>query len=181
MRWVQLKKAQLRPKPQHEDQIRRVDQVLEALDPELISKRAIDCKQYARALFYLEPHIFHRSTTGGKKPVEEQDNKEDENRLLQSLSDIYTQIDDPDGLEGVSARLPFVDIAQQTLNHRKAGRWTAAQTWYEIRLAESPKDLDVQIDLLTCLKESGQHGMFIPARQPDVDAPWRCSMHCFGD
>ena len=159
MRWVQLKKSQSHPKAQHEGQIKRVEQVLRALDPELISKRALDCKQYARALFYLEPHIFHKSTSTGNG-LSSQSNADEEARLLQSLSDIYTQIDDPDGLEGVSARLPFVDLAQQTLNHRKAGRWTAAQTWYEIRLAESPSDLGLQLDLLTCLRESGQYGKF---------------------
>ena len=74
------------------------------------------------------------------------------------LQDIYTQIDEPDGIEGISAHLHVLDIDQQILAHRKAGRWTAAQSWYEIKLAETPDDMDVQVNLLTCLKESGQHG-----------------------
>jgi hypothetical protein len=51
-----------------------------------------------------------------------------------------------------------LDIDQQILAHRKAGRWTAAQSWYEIKLAENPDNIDTQLNLLTCLKESGQHG-----------------------
>ncbi|KAH8885781.1 hypothetical protein GQ53DRAFT_797114 [Thozetella sp. PMI_491] len=159
MRWVQLRKSQPGLKPKHESQIKRVEQVIKALDPELLSRRAVDCRQYARALFFLEPHIFQQESTKGRRHSPE--SAAEEARLLQSLSDIYTQIDDPDGLEGVSARLPIVDIGQQTLNHRKAGRWTAAQTWYEIRLAESPENVDVQLDLLTCLKESGQHDVLL--------------------
>lgn len=126
--------------------------VLDAIPAEIISRRAIECKSYARALFYWEQHIrnFRDST------------KEDPERTtlhLQRLQDIYTQIDEPDGIEGISAHLHVLDIDQQILGHRKAGRWTAAQSWYEIKLAEDPDDIDVQVNLLTCLKESGQHGV----------------------
>jgi serine/threonine-protein kinase ATR len=131
--------------------IKLVEGVIGSLDPELISQRAVDCKEYARALFFLEPHIENRRQSA---------EKEENDRILQSLQSIYTQIDDPDGLEGVSAHMQHVTLDQQALTHRKAGRWTAAQTWYEIRLAESPDDEDIQVDLLTCLKESGQHGQF---------------------
>jgi serine/threonine-protein kinase ATR len=78
--------------------------------------------------------------------------------LLERLQDIYTQIDEPDGIEGISAHLHVLDIDQQILAHRKAGRWTAAQSWYEIKLAEEPYNINTQLNLLTCLKESGQHG-----------------------
>ena len=74
------------------------------------------------------------------------------------MQDIYSQIDEPDGIEGVSAQLHVLDIEQQIIGHQKAGRWTAAQTWYEIKLAEKPDDVDIQVNLLNCLKESGQHG-----------------------
>lgn len=83
----------------------------------------------------------------------------DTHPLLERLQDIYTQIDEPDGIEGISAHLHVLDIDQQILGHRKAGRWAAAQSWYEIKLAEDPDDVDVQVNLLHCLKESGQHGM----------------------
>ncbi|KAK4229553.1 protein kinase rad3 [Podospora fimiseda] len=123
--------------------------IVHGLDPELISRRALDCGEYARALFWLEPHI------------EQQDNSspdEDQNhRLRTSLQKIYTEIDEPDSLEGISAHFAAVTLDQEALNHRKAGRWTAAQSWYEIRHAESPDDPDIQVDLLTCLKESGQY------------------------
>lgn len=78
--------------------------------------------------------------------------------LYERLQHIYTQIDEPDGIEGISTKLPVLNVDQQILEHRKAGRWTAAQSWYELLLNEKPDDLDTQINLLTCLKESGQHG-----------------------
>ena len=115
---------------------------------ELVSQRAIECRSYSRALFYWEQHIRQvRDKTKELKTVD-----------MVQLQDIYTQIDEPDGIEGISAHLHVLDIDQQILAHRKAGRWTAAQSWYEIKLAETPDDMDVQVNLLTCLKESGQHG-----------------------
>jgi serine/threonine-protein kinase ATR len=159
MRWLQVKRSKHGLTSRENAWIKSVQEVIGFLDPELISQRAVDCNEYARALFFLEPHMESR---------EKKAEKEENDRILQSLQNIYTQVDDPDGLEGVSAHLQHVTLDQQALNHRKAGRWTAAQTWYEIRLAESPDDADIQLDLLTCLKESGQHGQFLSARVKDA-------------
>jgi serine/threonine-protein kinase ATR len=151
MRWVYLKRMTPNPSTREAAGIEKVAEFLASFPAELISQRAMDCSAYSRALFHLEQHI--------RQVDEVQDGNHDRNRLVQRVQDIYTQIDEPDGLEGISAHLHVLDIEQQVLSHRKAGRWTAAQTWYEIKLAEEPDNVDVQIDLLTCLKESGQHGM----------------------
>lgn len=160
MRWIQLKThTQLGPRDL--SAMEKLQKVLDSIPAELISRRAVDCRAYARALFHLEQHI--RQVDEEKRDTSERD------RLLQRLQDIYTQIDEPDGLEGISAHLHVLDVNQQVLSHRKAGRWAAAQTWYEIKLAEDPDNVDIQIDLLTCLKESGQHGKFLimcPLRMP---------------
>ncbi|KAK0655783.1 hypothetical protein B0T16DRAFT_487236 [Cercophora newfieldiana] len=154
MRWLHAKKS-IHPSAQqaerHKTSIELVENLITALDRKLLSKRAVDCKEYARALFFLEPYF------------EEQQNipPDEEEHLTQTIQSIYTQVDDPDGLEGISARVMNISLDQQALNHRKAGRWTAAQSWYEIRLAESPSDTNVQLDLLTCLRESGQHDVLL--------------------
>ncbi len=128
----------------------RVNALLELIPPEVTSRRAVECKSYSRALFYWEQHIRH---------ARDKDKSSKTNTaLLERLQDIYTQIDEPDGIEGISAHLHVLDIDQQILAHRKAGRWTAAQSWYEIKLAEEPDNVNTQLNLLTCLKESGQHG-----------------------
>ncbi|KAI9673387.1 MAG: serine/threonine-protein kinase M1 [Caeruleum heppii] len=133
-------------------QIRRVEKLLSSIPAEDISRRAIECKSFARALFHWEQHIRQvrdkKHTRPGQPTLE---------ALFERLQDIYTQIDEPDGIEGISAHLHVLNIDQQILEHRKAGRWTAAQSWYELRLAEQPDDLEIQASLLACLKESGQH------------------------
>ncbi|KAH8201173.1 hypothetical protein TruAng_004641 [Truncatella angustata] len=152
-RWLQIKRSRQSQTPQDAAWIDRVQILLNSIPAELISQRAVDCKSYSRALFHLEQHIREVDQVKG--------NSNERERLLLRLQDIYAQIDEPDGLEGISAHLRVVDINQQILSHRKAGRWTAAQTWYEVRLAEDPENVDVQIELLTCLKESGQHDVLL--------------------
>ncbi|KAI4595424.1 serine/threonine-protein kinase M1 [Pestalotiopsis sp. 9143b] len=153
MRWLQIKRSRQSLTPQDDVWIRRVQTILNAIPAELISQRAVDCKSFSRALFHLEQHIRQVDEKKASSEVKE--------RLLLRLQDIYAQIDEPDGLEGISAHLHVLDINQQILSHRKAGRWTEAQTWYEVRLAEDPDNVDVQTELLNCLKESGQHDVLL--------------------
>ncbi len=134
-------------------QIRSVEQVLSTIPAEVISQRAMECNSFARALFHWEQYIRQQKS----KPSVHKELALLE-PLFEHLQNIYTKIDEPDGIEGISAHIHVLNIDQQILEHRKAGRWTAAQSWYEIILAEKPDDTDVQVSLLTCLKESGQHG-----------------------
>ena len=133
-------------------QMKRVEQLLSAIPAEVISKRAVECKSYSRALFYWEQYIRQQRNLTG-----ENDHSQLE-PLYQRLQDIYTQIDEPDGIEGLSSQLHALNIDQQMLEARKAGRWGAAQSWYEVQLNKLPEDNDIQMNLLTCLKESGHHG-----------------------
>jgi serine/threonine-protein kinase ATR len=151
-----LKASQSRGQISAEGDIQLVNSVLEVIPAEIISQRAVECKSYSRALFHWEQHI-RAIRNIDKDPATK-------TLLLERLQDIYTQIDEPDGIEGISAHLHVLDIDQQILGHRKAGRWTAAQSWYEIKLAEDPEDPDVQVNLLTCLKQSGQHGILYSLR-----------------
>jgi serine/threonine-protein kinase ATR len=136
-----------------DQEILLVTSFLKLIPAEIIAQRAVECKSYSRALFYWEQHI---------RNIREQTKDSDAiNNLLGRLQDIYTQIDEPDGIEGLSAHLHVLDIDQQILGHQKAGRWTTAQSWYEIKLTEDPDSVDVQVNLLSCLKESGQHGWLL--------------------
>ena len=137
----------------HLAQVNSVQDVLTAIPAQIMSRRAVECRSYSRALFYWEQYIreqrqFRSDTDDGLE------------QLYEKLQDIYTQIDEPDGIEGISSHLQVLNIDQQILEHRKAGRWTAVQSWYELRLTEEPNDTEVQFNLLTCLKESGQYGKF---------------------
>ncbi|TKA57007.1 hypothetical protein B0A49_10588, partial [Cryomyces minteri] len=132
-------------------QISSVERVLSGIPAEVIARRAVECGSYARALFHWEQYVRQQ-----KKIASDRGETANEEFLYQRLQDIYTQIDEPDGIEGISTHLHVLDPDQQVLDHRKAGRWTAAQSWYELELATKPDNVDVQTNLLTCLRESGQ-------------------------
>jgi serine/threonine-protein kinase ATR len=135
-------------------QISRVEGILQCIPAEVISRRAVECGSYARALFHWEQ--YYRQQQQVKVQAKERFSEKDD--MLQHLQMIYAQIDEPDCMEGISAHLRVLNPEQQIIEDRKAGRWTAAQSWYEIALAEKPNDTETQINLLTCLKESGQYG-----------------------
>lgn len=136
-------------------QVSRVEGILQLIPAEIISQRAVECGSYARALFHWEQ--YYRQQRDVKAESNQSFLEKDE--LLQHLQMIYAHIDEPDSIEGISAHLKVLNPEQQIIEDRKAGRWTAAQSWYEIALAERPNDAETQINLLTCLKESGQYGM----------------------
>ncbi|KAG9191621.1 serine/threonine-protein kinase ATR [Alternaria panax] len=134
-------------------QVSRVEGILQLIPAEIISRRAVECGSYARALFHWEQYFRQQrdKKAASKQPFPEKDD------LLQHLQMIYAHIDEPDSIEGISAHLKVLNPEQQIIEDRKAGRWTAAQSWYEIALSEKPNDVETQINLLTCLKESGQY------------------------
>ncbi|KAF1947946.1 hypothetical protein EJ02DRAFT_429695 [Clathrospora elynae] len=134
-------------------QISRVEGVMQLIPAEVISRRAVECGSYARALFHWEQYF--RQQQQFRAETNQHFTEKDE--LLQHLQMIYAHIDEPDCIEGISAHLKVLNPEQQIIEDRKAGRWTAAQSWYEIALAEKPNDVETQINLLTCLKESGQY------------------------
>lgn len=134
-------------------QFSAVEQLLQLIPAKIISKRSVECGSYARALFHWEQYYREeqqKSETAGGVFIKDE--------MLQHLQHIYAQIDEPDSIEGISAHLLVLNPEQQIMEHRKAGRWTAAQTWYELALADKPNDPETQVNLLTCLKESGQYG-----------------------
>jgi serine/threonine-protein kinase ATR len=108
-------------------------------------------------LFHWEQHI--RQTVERASTEREAANMEDQFKHLQQ---IYAQIDELDGVEGISTKLQILDPEQQVLEHKRAGRWTAAQSWYELSLAETPNDQSLQFQLLSCLKSAGRYGTFTP-------------------
>ncbi|PYH47273.1 protein kinase MEC1 [Aspergillus saccharolyticus JOP 1030-1] len=131
-------------------QVKAVEALLVSIPPEIISRRAVECKSFSRALFHWEQYIRQFNS----QPETRQESSTES--LYQRLQHIYSQIDEPDGIEGISSNLHALNIEQQVLEHRKAGRWATAQSWYELQVQKDPDNGEAQWNLLTCLKESGQ-------------------------
>ncbi|KAF2147721.1 hypothetical protein K461DRAFT_248608 [Myriangium duriaei CBS 260.36] len=135
-------------------QISSVDKVVSSIPAHIIAQRAIECGSYARALFHWENHIREQQDRG-KVDVSDRDD------MYKRLQSIYSEIDEPDGLDGIAAQISILTPEQQAFQHVRAGRWSAAQSWYEIELASRPDDHDLHIGLLTCLQRSGQSNQVV--------------------
>jgi serine/threonine-protein kinase ATR len=137
---------------QDQGQIETIERFLATIPADLVATRAMECGTYARALFNWEQYIRQSRPLiplASSNPVSDEMN----DRLI----DIYSQIDEPDGLEGISAHLSILSDEQQATLHARSGRWTAAQAWYELQLAERPHDEELQTSLLQCLRETGRY------------------------
>ena len=133
-------------------QISGIEAILGVIPLQTISNRAAECGSYSRALYYWEKYMREC------REVNRGDEKEME-KMYEKLQRIYTQIDEPDGIEGISTYLHVLDIDQQVLEHQKAGRWATVQSWYETSLHGWPESLKVKKGLLESLRDSGQYGL----------------------
>lgn len=133
-------------------QIESVEKFLASIPAELVANRAIECGSYSRALFNWEQFIRQ-----SRPLIPSASSAGDSEDLYDKLLDIYANIDEPDGLEGISAHLSILSDEQQATLHARSGRWTAAQAWYEMQLADNPNDVELQTSLLSCFRESDRY------------------------
>ena len=135
-----------------EEALLRVDSVLASVDQGLMAKAAFQCKAYARSLMNLEQQIMALRERNATAP-ELQDHYE-------RLHEMYAHLDEPDGMEGVSTMILSPSLEHQIRQHESTGRWTSAQSCWEVRLQHEPENLEYHLGLLRCLKNLGHYGTF---------------------
>ncbi|KAG8631884.1 hypothetical protein KVT40_001024 [Elsinoe batatas] len=150
---IQLQRAGHSPDETEEEvamaQISSIERLVESIPANIITTRAIECGSYTRALFHWENHIREEQQRSGL-------DASTRDGMYLRLQSIYSEIDEPDGLDGIAAQMNILTPEQQAWQHLQAGRWTAAQSWYEIELMDKPDDRETQANLLVCLQQSGQ-------------------------
>ena len=135
---------------QLEDQLFRLDSILSSIDQSLMAKAAFQCKAFARSLMNFEQQV-----------VTIQERKSDNKDLpsyYEKLHEIYAQLDEPDGMEGISTLILSPSLEHQIRQHESTGRWTSAQSCWEVRLQESPDNVNFHLGLLRCLRNLGHYG-----------------------
>ncbi len=141
-----------------EEQLLRVDSILSSIDRNLMAQAALQCKAYARALMSFEQQILAVQTRDPQK--------EELPTYYERLHEIYAHLDEPDGMEGVSTLILSPSIEHQIRQHESTGRWTAAQSCWEVQLQHSPNDIKSHLGLLKCLRNLGHYGMCYPCVRP---------------
>ncbi|KAJ3291727.1 serine/threonine-protein kinase M1 [Borealophlyctis nickersoniae] len=138
------------PDTENDTAATHVEQLLGSIPQAAMAEASYRCKAFARALLHFEQHIRNERASGKDALAM--------NLLYAHLQKIYSHLDEPDGMEGISTLFVAPTLEQQILEHESAGRWTAAQTCYEVCLQQNPEKLDNQLGLLNCLKNLGHFG-----------------------
>jgi serine/threonine-protein kinase ATR len=119
-----------------------------------MARAALQCKAYARSLMNFEQQV---STLLSRSPQ-----SEDLPSYYERLHEIYSHLDEPDGMEGVSAMILSPSLEHQIRQHESTGQWTSAQSCWEVRLQQSPDNVDFHLGLLRCLRNLGHYGTSFP-------------------
>lgn len=134
-----------------EEQLVRVDSMVSSIDQNLMAGAALRCKAYARALMSFEQQaVLLRDTKNTDTLADYYDR----------LHEIYAQLDEPDGMEGITTFILTPSLEHQIRQNESTGRWTAAQSCWEVQLQRAPNELTSHLGLLRCLKNLGHYGMF---------------------
>ncbi|KAH9464248.1 hypothetical protein Pst134EB_003780 [Puccinia striiformis f. sp. tritici] len=143
----------------------RVKSIITQISPELIASAALYCKDHARALLNIEQQILKleggQVASGQSLIVDEStDNispQEQLQKYYEKAHEIYAAVDEPDGMEGISAKITAPSIPHQIREHESTGRWTSAQSCWEVQLQRHPDELRSHLGLLRCLRNLGHY------------------------
>ncbi|KAF8638618.1 hypothetical protein AX17_002159 [Amanita inopinata Kibby_2008] len=134
---------------QAEEQLLRVDSILSSIDQHLMAKAAYQCKAYARSLMNFESQIL---TIQERSPSDK-----NLSNYYETIHKIYAHLDEPDGMEGVSTLILSPSLEHQIRQHESTGRWTSAQSCWELKLQQSPDNVEYHLGLLRCLRNLGHY------------------------
>ncbi|BEJ16287.1 hypothetical protein CspHIS471_0508920 [Cutaneotrichosporon sp. HIS471] len=145
-KWLRLARGDKR----RSSHVLPVEKLLAGIDTELAANAALKSRAYARSLRNFEERVIYLR----------QRNKQSDSDLqsyFESLHEIYAELDEPDGMEGVSTAVVSPTLELQIREHESTGRWTSAQSCWEVRLQQSPADINLHVGLLKCLKNLGHY------------------------
>ena len=146
------KKTALHEAAEINQQTSKVGGVLNTIEVEMVAKAALQSKAYARSLRNFEQRMIDLRT--GPESF-------GNDRLqvyFERLHEIYAALDEPDGMEGVSTYVIAPSLEHQIREHESTGRWTSAQSCWEVRLQQNQDEVGFHIGLLKCLQNLGHYG-----------------------
>ena len=101
-------------------QCKYVSELLTAIPKVTLARASFRCQAYARSLMYFESHV--REKSGSFNPAAERSGVfEDED--VSYLMEIYSWLDEPDGLSGLARSRKSLRLQDQLLINKKAGNW----------------------------------------------------------
>lgn len=156
-------------------QYNHVSELLDAIPKTALAGASYRCLAYARALLYFESHV--RTKSGALNPAAERSGFfEDDD--ISFLLGVYSGLDEPDGLSGLSRLHKSLSLQDQVLINEKSGNWAEALTCCEQALQMEPKSVSRHFGVLNCLLNMGHlqamvtHVDGLLSRLPEFKREW---------
>ncbi|XP_059314440.1 serine/threonine-protein kinase ATR isoform X2 [Lycium ferocissimum] len=129
-------------------QCKHVSELLAAIHKMTLARASFRCQAYARSLLYFESHV--REKSGSFNPASEKSGLfEDED--ISFLMQIYSGLDEPDGLCGFASLRKSNSLQDHLLINKKAGNWAEVLTSCEQALQMEPTSVQRHSDVVNCL------------------------------
>ncbi|CAN8236301.1 unnamed protein product [Cochlearia groenlandica] len=156
-------------------QCKYVSELLLAIPKVTLAKASFRFQAYARSLMYLESHV--REKSGSLNPAAEKTGTF-ENADVSSLMEIYSCLDEPDGLSGFASLSKSLSLQDQLLINKKYGNWAEVFTACEQALQMEPTSVQRHSDVLNCLLNMCHHQTMVThvdgliSRVPEYKKTW---------
>lgn len=131
-----------------------VERLLASIPQELQAQAAQRCRSHARALLNFERRLLGLRGRSGADPRQVNDQ-------FERLHEIYAELEEPDGMEGISTQLIDPSTMHRIREHESTGKWTSAQSCWEVELQSNPDNLEYHTGLLKCLRNLGHYGVLL--------------------
>jgi serine/threonine-protein kinase ATR len=131
--------------------VRLVEQMFRSLPQDSVANAALNSKSFARALLNYEKILFTLRPRTDLLQLQP---------YYEKLHHIYAELNEPDGMVGVSASILSPSLQHQIREHEMTGRWTSAQSCWEVQLQLEPDSPESHIGLLRCLRNLGHYGAY---------------------
>ncbi|RAL53196.1 hypothetical protein DM860_006868 [Cuscuta australis] len=129
-------------------QCKHVSELLAAIPKVTLARASFRCHACARSLLYFESYV--REKSGSFNPSSERSGVfEDED--ISFLMEIYSGLDEPDGLSGFASLRKSKSLQDHFLINKKAGNWAEVLTSCEQALQMEPTSVQRHSDVLNCL------------------------------
>ncbi|MCD7463303.1 hypothetical protein HAX54_050313 [Datura stramonium] len=129
-------------------QCKHVSELLAAIHKMTLARASFRCQAYARSLLYFESHV--REKSGSFNPASEKSGLfEDDD--ISFLMEIYSGLDEPDGLSGFASLRKSKSLQDHLLINKKAGNWADVLTSCEQALQMEPTSVQRHSDVVNCL------------------------------
>uniref|UniRef100_A0A0R0I0C7 Serine/threonine-protein kinase ATR n=1 Tax=Glycine max TaxID=3847 RepID=A0A0R0I0C7_SOYBN len=129
-------------------QCKYVSELLCAIPKVTLARASFRCQAFARSLMYFESYV--REKSGAFNPAAERSGIF-EDQDVSHLMEIYSCLDEPDGLSGLSCLSKFLRLQDHLLMNKKAGNWADVLTSCEQALQMEPTSVQRHSDVLNCL------------------------------